>query len=141
MRSSPEAYKKPLARLPVLRARYIPEPDIPRIFYNVIFSTQCIIGIMKFLYYFRDCPTCKNHERNLVRECSLAVPEAEVIDRYILVLPEVWGEEASKIGAKLPFLYNVETGEALPVDHNVENMSDIIRDFLQGGTENPSELV
>ena len=96
---------------------------------------------MKFLYYFRDCPTCKNHERNLVRECSLAVPEAEVIDRYILVLPEVWGEEASKIGAKLPFLYNIETGEALSVNHKVKNMSDIIRDFLQGGTENPSELV
>ena len=80
-------------------------------------------------FYFKDCPNCKNAARNLVRECALQAGR-KIDERYILALPDIWGEEANRIGEKLPFLYDDATGSALHVDAKNTNMAETIKKFL-----------
>lgn len=87
---------------------------------------------MSILYYFKDCPTCKNHNRNMVRQAALH-NDVKIDERYIIALPDVWGEEAEYLaekGAVLPFLYNTDTSEILNVDHTSDDMADRIKDFI-----------
>lgn len=80
-------------------------------------------------FYYRSCPNCKNAERNLVRECSLH-KNIKVDERYILALPEVWGEEAERIGETLPFLYDDATGNTLHVDTTLDGMRELVEKFI-----------
>lgn len=80
-------------------------------------------------YYYDSCPNCKNHERNLVREVSLHTGLA-VDERFTWALPDIWGEEAKKIGVPMPFLFDDCTHEAMHIDHTDEQMYDKIKDFL-----------
>lgn len=82
-------------------------------------------------FYFKNCPNCKNAERNLVRECALQAGR-KIDERYILALPDIWGEEAAEIGETLPFLYDDASGSALHIDHNNPNMASTIKEFLTG---------
>lgn len=83
-----------------------------------------------FILYYTSCPNCKNYERNMAREEALQA-RVELDDRFVAALPEIWGKEVEKIGAKVPFLYNSETGEVLELDHEAEGMRDRIRDFYK----------
>lgn len=80
-------------------------------------------------FYFKACPNCKNAERNLVRECGLH-KNIRIDERYILALPDVWGEEAERIGEKLPFLYDDASGSALHIDAKVEDMREQVEKFI-----------
>lgn len=94
---------------------------------------------MSFLYYFRDCPTCKNENRNLVKSAALKA-RITLDERYILALPDVWGDEADHLsarGAKVPFLYCTDDRSFLNVDHGQEKMAEDIDDFL---SKNSQEL-
>lgn len=89
---------------------------------------------MSFLYYFRECPTCKNASRNLVKEVFLH-HDIQLDERYVFVLPDLWEKEANDIsrttGAPLPFLYNPETKQALNVDADRVDMREEIEAFIQ----------
>lgn len=89
---------------------------------------------MGFLYYFRDCPTCKNYNRSLVKSCSLQA-DVPIDEHYILALPDIWGEDVkilSARGAKEPFLYNTETQAILNVNYEEEGMEERVKNFLAG---------
>ena len=94
---------------------------------------------MSFLYYFNDCPTCKNRNRNLVREVALHT-ESELDERYIFALPDVWGEAVKQIGAAVPFVYDTKTKLSLHVDVSCEDMREKLTNFFKGTSETP-ELV
>ena len=93
-------------------------------------KAACYDGIMSFLYYFNDCPTCKNHNRNLVRDEALH-NDVQVDERYILALPDIWGKAVEEIGVPTPFLYDTKTKQALHVDCNTPNMAEMVRQFLR----------
>lgn len=106
-----------------------------------------IIAVMDYIYYHCDCPTCKNQGLILV-EAAEAELEISVDKRYTFILPDVWGEEAKRIGEALPFLYKISTKETLHVDLAVEDMREQVKAFLKGepltedvGTSNATELV
>lgn len=84
------------------------------------------------ILYYNSCPNCKNAERNLVREVALQ-KQVEYDDRYIAALPDIWGEEVKQIGAKVPFIYNPETGESLSLDAEKEDMKQKVQAFFGGG--------
>lgn len=96
---------------------------------------------MELIYYFDECPTCKNYDRNLVRQCALEVGEGgkysiSVDERYLKALPDVWGEEADYLadfGAKVPFLYNMDDRKFLNVDYQQEDMGKMIQNFMRPG--------
>lgn len=88
----------------------------------------CYNGVMIILYY-KSCPNCKNAERNLVREVALQ-KDMEYDDRYILALPDIWGEEVEKIGAAVPFLYCPEDGSYLELDAESEGMKKKVQEFF-----------
>lgn len=85
---------------------------------------------MRFLYYFKECPTCRNHARNLVREAALQ-SAVEIDERYILALPDVWGEAVNTIGTPVPFLYDVETKSSLHIDPDDPDMGEKIKSFFE----------
>lgn len=87
---------------------------------------------MSFLYYFKDCPTCKNHNRNLVRNCALQAG-VQVDEHYVFALPDIWGKDVERLavdGAKVPFLYNTVTNTFLNVDYQQEDMANVIKAFF-----------
>lgn len=94
---------------------------------------------MEFIYYFGTCPTCKNYERNIVREALLRAKTLlsnppVVIERYIAILPDVWGEEVKNIqkskDVSIPFLLNTKTGATLHIDHTNPTMKEDTYTFL-----------
>lgn len=50
--------------------------------------------------------------------------------RYIAVLPDVWGEEAERIGGELPFLYDIDKRAWLHVSCDEDDMEKKVKDFL-----------
>lgn len=88
---------------------------------------------MSFLYYFKDCPTCKNYNRNLVKSCALQIGNVRIDEHYVFALPDIWGKDVERLsekGAKVPFIYNTEMQTFLNVDYQEEGMADKIKDFL-----------
>lgn len=86
-------------------------------------------NIYMISFYYKDCPNCKNAARNLVRECGLQ-KNIKIDERYIFALPDVWGEEAERIGEPLPFLYNDDLGTTLHVDATLDNMREQVENFI-----------
>lgn len=85
------------------------------------------------ILYYNSCPNCKNAERNLVREVALQ-KQVEYDDRYIAALPDIWGKEVEEIGAKVPFIYNPNTGESLKLDADAKDMKKKVKAFFEGET-------
>lgn len=80
-------------------------------------------------FYYKSCPNCKNYERNMVRECALR-RRIKVDEKYVLALPDVWGEEVERLGGVLPFLYDGEN--ILHVDHEQNDMQEKVEEFFKG---------
>lgn len=91
---------------------------------------------MSFLYYFNECPTCKNANRNLVREVALHT-DVRLDERYIFALPDVWGEAVKRIGETIPFVYDTDTKRALNVNADRANMREELTNFFKGTSETP----
>ena len=88
---------------------------------------------MSFLYYFRECPTCKNYNRTLVKSSALQA-KVTIDEHYVLALPDIWGKDVELLsaqGAKEPFLYDTETQTFLNVDYEKEGMADELKAFFE----------
>lgn len=90
-------------------------------------------------YYFDQCPDCQNAALALVRNASLqesakAELTGRVLDeKYIPVLPDIWGEDAKmlgKQGAVVPFLYNPDTQQFLNVDMDSKTVYEDVFAFV-----------
>lgn len=81
------------------------------------------------VFYFEECPTCKNQARNLVREVALQA-QVKVDERYIYALPEVWKPLAASYGVPLPFIVNLDSKAVLPIVPDLDGMKDTLKAFL-----------
>ena len=105
----------------------------PLFFFDYPFFGQCYYSNMNFVYYFKDCPTCQNHARNLVREAALHT-NTHLDERYILALPDVWGKAVNTIGTPVPFLYNPATKASLHIDPDDPEMYNLIKSFFENSS-------